>query len=206
MIIHAWAVGPLQVNCFLVGCEETKQAMLIDPGSDAELILQGIAQSGLTVKTIVNTHGHFDHIGANRQLVEKTGAELCMHAADVPLIDLALTQAALYGLETTQSPQPGRLLDEGDQVKVGQLTFDVTHIPGHSPGSICLYAEEHVFVGDVLFAGSVGRTDLPGGDFDLLISGIRSKLLVLPDETMVHSGHGPDTSIGREKQINPFIG
>jgi len=179
--------------------------MLVDPGSDAGLILREIEASGLTVQTIVNTHGHFDHIGANSQLVEATGVDLCMHAADLPLLDKALTQAALYGLKTTQSPQPDRLLEEGDVVEVGKLRFVVYHVPGHSEGSICLYADRHMFVGDVLFAGSVGRTDLPGGSFEQLIGGIRNKLLVLPDDTVVHPGHGPDTTIGREKQVNPFI-
>jgi len=206
MIIHAWPVGPLQVNCFLVGCEETREAMLVDPGSDAELILKGISDSGLKVRTIVNTHGHFDHIGANRKLVEETGAELCMHADDVPLIELAVSQAALYGLQTTESPQPTRLVAEGERIDVGRLHFDISHVPGHSAGSICLYGAGHLFAGDVLFAGSVGRTDLPGGNFEQLISGIRRKLLVLPDDTVVHCGHGPDTTIGREKQVNPFIG
>jgi len=206
MIVHAWPVGPLQVNCYLVGCETTRDALLIDPGSDPDLILKGIAEAGLSVRSIVNTHGHCDHIGANRRLVEETGAELCMHPDDVPLIERALEQAALYGLQTTQSPQPGRLLVEGDRVEVGKLSFEVFHVPGHSTGSICLHADGHVFVGDVLFAGSVGRTDLPGGNFEQLIAGIRSKLLVLPDETLVHPGHGPDTTIGREKQVNPFIG
>jgi glyoxylase-like metal-dependent hydrolase (beta-lactamase superfamily II) len=205
MIVETWPVGPLQVNCYLVGCPETMEAMLVDPGSDAETILAGIRDSGFKVRTIVNTHGHFDHIGANRPLVEATGAELCMHADDVPLIGQALTHAALYGLSTDESPLPDRLLCEGDVVRVGNLSFTVLHIPGHSAGSICLHGEGHLFVGDVLFAGSVGRTDLPGGSHELLIAGIKQKLLPLADETLVHTGHGPDTTIGLEKQVNPFL-
>ncbi|RMF43530.1 MAG: MBL fold metallo-hydrolase [Deltaproteobacteria bacterium] len=206
MIVETIPVGPLQVNACIVGCPATRKALLVDAGSDGAVLLDAIERLGLELELLVATHGHFDHIGGNRQVLDATGVPFAMHEADVPLVGQATTQAALYGLSTDESPLPTRLLAEGDQVRVGELVFDVLHVPGHSPGSICLVGQGHAFVGDVLFAGSIGRTDLPGGSYETLVAGIRSKLLVLPDETVVHSGHGPDTTIGREKQVNPFIG
>lgn len=206
MLIQTLAVGPLQVNCHLVGCQTTGEAMVIDPGDEPARILAALEDAGLTAKVVVNTHGHFDHIGGNRDLLAATGAELLLHADDLPLLQGAAVHAANYGLETTPSPQPTRLLVEGDTVQVGELSFSVLHVPGHSPGSICLLGEGHLFAGDVLFAGSIGRTDLPGGNHQQLIDGIRSKLLVLPAETVVHTGHGPDTTIGEERYSNPFCG
>jgi len=206
MLLHKLAVGPLQVNCFVVGCPQTRQAAVIDPGEDAERILQVVARENLEVCCIINTHGHFDHIGANHALVKATGAELMVHRDDAPLFAAASEHAELFGLTTTPSPEAQRLLDEGDEIDVGELRFRVLHVPGHSPGGICLHCQDHLFVGDVLFAGSVGRTDLPGGNHQQLIAGIRSKLLPLPDQTVVHTGHGPDTTIGQEKRHNPFVG
>jgi glyoxylase-like metal-dependent hydrolase (beta-lactamase superfamily II) len=204
--IFELSVGPLQVNCFVVACSATREALIIDPGEDGGRILELTEREGLKVVKVVNTHGHFDHLGANRQIVEATGAELLLHEADLPLLQRAEAHAGAYGLSVTPSPPPDRLLKQGDSVTLGDITFSVYLVPGHSPGSICLFAEGHLFVGDVLFAGSVGRTDLPGGDFDALYEGIRSQLFKLPDETIVHPGHGPDTTIGRERQGNPFVG
>jgi len=199
-LIERLGVGPLQVNCFLVACPTTRAALVVDPGDEAARILAAIEAHQFKVTTIVNTHGHFDHIGGNQELVAATGAELLLHRDDLPLLQNARRHAETYGLSVKPSPAPDR------QLQVGSLTFKVLHVPGHSPGSICLQCEGHLFVGDVLFAGSVGRTDLPGGDHDALIEGIREKLLCLPDATLVHTGHGPDTTIGREKQANPFVG
>ena len=129
-----------------------------------------------------------------------------LHAADLPLLQNARSHAEVYGLTVAPSPAPDRLLDQGDTFEVGEHSFSVFHVPGHSPGGICLLSNGHLFVGDVLFAGSIGRTDLPGGDFDALVEGVRERLFSLPDETIVHPGHGPDTTIGQERRMNPFVG
>lgn len=205
MRIEPIVVGPLQVNCYLLLCEETGQAAVVDPGADAESILQAVKEADCEVVMIINTHGHFDHIGANKQIKEATGAELLIHADDVQLLSQAGLHASVYGLSVEESPMPDRLMAEGDILQIGNLAVKVLHVPGHSPGSVCLHVENSLIVGDVLFAESIGRTDLPGGDHQLLINGIREKLLVMADDTVVHPGHGPDTSIGHEKRSNPFV-
>jgi len=206
LLVHQLSVGPLQVNCFVVACQRTREAMVIDPGDDGPRILQLAESNGYQVKKIVNTHEHFDHISANQPVKEATGAVLMMHEADLPLLQNARNHAQAYGLTVSPSPDPDKFLNEGDVFSVGEHSFSIFHVPGHSPGSICLLSDGHLFVGDVLFAGSIGRTDLPGGDFDALVEGVREKLFRLPAETIVHPGHGPDTTIGREKQMNPFVG
>lgn len=206
MLIETLVVGPLQVNCFIVGCEMTRKAAVIDPGDEGERILAALERAGLQLEMIVNTHGHFDHAGGNLLLMERTGAQLLIHELDLPLLRRATVHAAAYGLPATPSPEPTRTVTGGETLVVGSVKLEVLHVPGHSPGGICLLADGHLFSGDALFAGSVGRTDLPGGDHDTLIEGIRRRLLVLPDTTEVHPGHGPDTTIGREKAANPFVG
>ena len=205
MILDTLPTGPLEVNCYIIGCEETRKAAVIDPGGNVEQILQRLQHHQLALAMIINTHGHFDHIGGNRALLAATAAELFIHQDDRQLLDYAEEHAAAYGLQVETSPPPTRELIDGEILSVGELSLQVIHTPGHSPGGICLYVNDCLLVGDTLFAGSIGRTDLPGGDHQLLISGIKEKLLPLPEETRVCPGHGPMTTIGDEKQHNPFL-
>ena len=205
MIVKALTVGPLMENCFIVGCEETKQAVVIDPGDEADRILEEIQKLQLTLKYIINTHGHFDHVGANKGLKEATGAEILIHPLDAPMLGSISASAASFGLQGVDSPPADQTIQEGDTVSFGNITFQIFDTPGHTPGGISLYTDEHVFVGDALFAGSIGRTDFPGGDYDTLIASIRERLYILPDEVVVYTGHGPETTIGREKRSNPFV-
>lgn len=205
MIIQKLEVGPIMANCFILGCEHTKEAIIVDPGDDADRILMALAKAELKAKYLVNTHGHFDHVGANKRMKEVTGALICIHPGDEPMLTELSRSAAMFGLSAENSPPADLLLNDGDEVEFGEITLKIIHTPGHSPGGICLYTEGHLFAGDTLFAGSIGRTDLPGGDYDTLIASIKTKLLGLPDDTMVYTGHGPETSIANEKRMNPFL-
>lgn len=185
-------VGELETNCYLVWDEKGKlphEAIVIDPGAEGERILEAIKQYSLKIIYIVNTHCHPDHIGANDFIKQKTGAELLIHSADLFLLEDSLVNLS-----------PKRLLKEGDKIELGSFALEVLHTPGHTPGSISLYLKEEnlLFSGDTLFAGGIGRTDLPGGNFKHLENSIRQKLLKFPDETVVYPGHGPETSIGKE--------
>jgi len=207
MIFETLTVGYLGVNCFILGCTDTKDGVVVDPGDDAGAILEVISNLGLSVKYVVNTHGHFDHVGGNRGIVEATGAELLVHGGDVPYLQRAASSATMYGLLAENSPPPGRLLEDGMIIEFGSCRIRVLHTPGHTPGGCSLYLEGEgkVLTGDTLFADSVGRTDLPGGSHETLIASIRGKLLTLPDETVVYPGHGPETTIGRERRENPYL-
>lgn len=206
MIIKILPVGPIMANCFILGCEKTKDAVVIDPGDEAETILSSLAESELKLKFIINTHGHFDHTGANKKVKDATGAPILIHPLDAPMLKRISASAAAWGLFAEDSPPPDRTLEDGDTISFGEITLHVIHTPGHSPGGISLYTDGSVFVGDTLFAGSIGRTDLPGGNFDTLISAIRKKLFMLEDHVRVFTGHGPETTIGEEKLFNPFAG
>lgn len=205
MIIKKLEVGPIMANCFIVGCETTKEAAVIDPGDDADRILMELAKSDLKVKYLINTHGHFDHVGANKRMKEVTGAQLAIHPGDEPLLEQLSQSAMMFGLSAENSPPADISLNDGDTISFGQITLKVIHTPGHSRGGVCLYTKGHLFAGDTLFAGSIGRTDLDGGDYDTLIASIKNHLLPLDDDTIVYTGHGPETTIGNEKRMNPFL-
>lgn len=206
MKVETYRVGPMDNGVYLVIDEATQHAALVDPSFESEFILDIIRERGLTLDWILNTHGHYDHVINNAFFKRETGALLAIHASDVPFLENMRGQAMWLGIKHVEdSPPPDRLLEEGDVVPVGNLHLRVRHTPGHSPGGITFVVENVALVGDVLFAGGIGRTDLPGGDAETLFHSIRTQLFTLPDETIVLPGHGPSTTIGHEKRTNPFL-
>ena len=206
MIIKMLTVGPIMANCFVLGCEDTHEAAVIDPGDEPDRILHALAESNLTVKLIINTHGHFDHVGANKRLKEVTAAPILIHPLDAPMLNQLAKSAAAWGMSADNSPPPDRELQDGDEVIFGKITLKVLHTPGHTRGGISLHTDHEVFVGDTLFAGSIGRTDFPGGSFETLRESIQQKLFTLSDDIKVYPGHNQPTTIGVEKRTNPFVG
>ncbi|MDX9870987.1 MAG: MBL fold metallo-hydrolase [Clostridia bacterium] len=198
-------VGFIGANCYIVYDEETKEALVIDPGEEGEKICTEIQKKDLQVKYIVNTHGHGDHIGANGYVKEVTGAVLAIHREDAPMLTDAAKNMSLYMPVRTNGPAADLLLKDGDTLEVGKMIFTVLHTPGHSRGGICLVSGKACFSGDTLFQYSIGRTDLPGGSYPELISSITDKLLALDENTTVFPGHGGKTTIGAEKSGNPFL-
>ncbi|HBO84190.1 MAG: MBL fold metallo-hydrolase [Deltaproteobacteria bacterium GWC2_42_11] len=205
MILEQLVVGPLDVNCYLVGDDIIKDAVCIDPGGDADVIYGAIKKVGLQIRYIINTHGHFDHTGGNELLKQKTGASIAIHKDDVSLFDEAASHATFFGISSETPPKPDMFLNEGDIIRVGRLEIKVIHTPGHTKGGVSLFLDNVLFTGDTLFAGSVGRTDFPGGSLEQLISSIKNKLLPLGDSVVVYPGHGPTTTIGKEKKHNTFL-
>ena len=206
MIVKGLAVGPIMANCFILGCEETREAVVIDPGDEAERILSLVSELDLGVRYILNTHGHFDHVAGNKKVKEATRAGIMIHPLDAPMLDQLSASAAAWGLSAENSPAPERTLEDGDTVNFGNIVLKVIHTPGHTPGGISFSTDRYVFVGDTLFAGSIGRTDFAGGDYGTLISSIKNRLFALDDDVTVFTGHGPETTIGWEKRTNPFVG
>lgn len=203
MRVRRLSLGALETNCWVVDDGAGGPAVVIDPADDATAVLDVLG--GTPVAAIVLTHGHFDHLGGAGDLVAATGALLMVHEEDAPFITTAAgTGGLLFGFDHS-APHADRMLVEGDVVEAGGIALRVLHTPGHTPGCICLYAPGHLFSGDTLFAGSVGRTDFPRGDGRALQRSIATQIATLPDETEVHPGHGPDTTIGRERRINPFF-
>lgn len=205
MTIESFVVGPLDNNVYLVVDDATGKAAIIDPGIESESILESIGEQQWELVYVINTHGHFDHIYADAYYQAETGAALLIHEADVPALSAQIRQAEWFGVMAPTIPTPDQLLSDGDQIAIGETVFTVLHTPGHSPGGICLYSGGVLFSGDTLFAGSVGRTDMPGGDYEALMRSIRNKLLPLPDATAVYPGHGSGTTIGVERARNPFL-
>lgn len=201
MEILSFQLTPFMMNCFVI--RDRDEAIIVDPGETEPALLQAI--SDCRVRAIVNTHGHCDHCGGNAELMARTGAPLLCHREELPLLRTIQQQGAMFGVQCAPSPEPTGFLAEGDTVPVGAATLAVLHTPGHSPGHIALLGDGFVIAGDVLFAGSIGRTDLPGGSHPQLLDSIRTKLLTLPDATVVYCGHGPSTTIGEERRTNPFL-
>lgn len=207
MDIDIISVGPIQTNSYLVTCRQTREALLVDPGWEDDTIQEAIDRRDAHVRYVVNTHAHWDHIGGNARYVESTGAPLLMHEIDLPLLHQR-GGAALWDIPLRPSPEPDRFLDEGDVLEVGGLRFAILFTPGHTPGHISLYEAEHgvLLDGDVLFRRGIGRTDLPGGDQDALYHSIRNVLFALPADVVVYPGHGEPTTIGEERDLNPWLG
>ena len=206
MIIETLPVGALETNCYLVGCEQTQLGAVIDPGGDAADILAAVEQKGLTLKYVLLTHAHFDHIGAVAEIVQATRAPVAMHPNDLPLLR-ARGGAALFGVFMRPSPDPDIELADDQVIEVGTLRLRVLHTPGHTPGHVTFYEAKAraAFDGDVLFQQGIGRTDFPGSSFQQLMNSIRNKLFILPDDTTIYPGHGPATTVGDEKRYNPFL-
>lgn len=207
MIFHYLETGPLMVNCYILGDPATGEALVVDPGGDAPRILALLAEKKLALKRILITHAHFDHVGANADLVKATGAVIYVHPAEKALLPAMAKMAEAFGMRQDPSPPAGGDLNDGETVQLGKISLKVLHTPGHSPGGVCFYQADakRVIVGDTLFQFSVGRSDFPGADHQTLITSIREKLLPLGDEVQVFPGHGPPTTIGRERKFNPFL-
>jgi hydroxyacylglutathione hydrolase len=207
VILEYLTVGPFQENSYILGDESSNEAILIDPGHEPERILDRVAELGVEVLSIVNTHAHIDHVGGVNRIQEKLGVPFRLHRGDLPLLNALPQQATMFGLPPIQVPRVDSYLTEGERFTVGKIDVLVMETPGHSPGHITLVVnEKDLIVGDVLFAGSVGRTDLPGGNYETLFRSIRDRLFPLGDDCVVWPGHGPTTTIGEEKRSNPFVG
>lgn len=208
MILKTLTVGPFMANCYVVGSKTGGEGMIIDPGAEPDAILNTVSETGLDIKLIVATHSHIDHVGAVKQIMAKTGAAFAIHeAAGQGEVGEELSRylEEIMGESLPKTPPPDRLLKDRDIIRIGDLQFTILHVPGHSPGDIALSGHGIIFTGDTLFQFGIGRTDLPGGNYAQLMNGIFTKLMALPDETIVYSGHGPHSTIGTERKGNPFL-
>ena len=198
-------LGPFLANCFLIRTEGQRQALVIDPGFEWQRIEEALAEWQSDPAAILLTHGHVDHVAGVGPLVRAHSLPVYLHPADLPLYEAAPAQAAAFGLELEPPPPPSETLTDGESLHLAGVHLDVSHAPGHSPGGVVLAGSGRAFVGDCVFAGSIGRTDLPGGDTATLLDSIRERILTLPGDTILHSGHGPDTTVDREAGSNPFL-
>jgi glyoxylase-like metal-dependent hydrolase (beta-lactamase superfamily II) len=198
-------VGPLETNCYLFYCSKTRECAVIDPGAEAEKIFEAISSLNLKPIIILNTHGHVDHTGANLDLKERYQVPIAIHPGDLPLLEEYLQLEFGLMLGARPAPAPDRLLADGEKIVIGETFLQVIHSPGHSPGSVCFYADHLLFAGDTLFCGGVGPTDLPGGSWKDLAHSLKARVMTLPDETVVLPGHGPKTTIGEERESNPYL-
>lgn len=206
MKIRTIAVGPLQANCYIVIDEATKAAAIIDPGDDINMVIETVRDSGANVKEILLTHGHFDHAFAVGELQKTFDVDMRIHEADVVQLEGSLDVGVMfYDVSSYQKPKIGPFLTDGETISLGETELNVIHTPGHSEGSVCFLSGDVVFTGDTLFAGGIGRSDFPGGSSETLMNSISEKLLTLPDETVIYPGHGSQSTIGDERETNPWI-
>ncbi|MFQ6069141.1 MAG: MBL fold metallo-hydrolase [Candidatus Aminicenantales bacterium] len=205
MEYEAVIVGALETNCYLVYCEETRECAIVDPGADPQRIFSAISSRELKPVVILNTHGHIDHIGANRDMKDRFGVPLRIHAADSSMLGGEQSLELSLLLQAKASPHADSFFEEGEVIEIGKSSLEILHTPGHSPGSVSFVGDGFVLSGDTLFSGGVGRTDLPGGDWQELMHSLEDKILTMPEKTVVLPGHGPSTTVGREKVSNPFI-
>jgi len=208
MIQKTFTVGPLQCNCTILACERTLEAVLIDPGDEPQKIIEHLDRLGVAVKYLLHTHAHFDHIGGTQGVRAHTSAPVCLHSGDQMIYEMLPQQGKMFGMNFDPAPPIEKFLVDEETLRFGDHEIQVIHTPGHSPGGVCFKltgGEETLFSGDSLFQGSIGRTDLWGGDYEQLITSIKKRLLVLDDDIRVFPGHGPSTLIGKEKRNNPFL-
>lgn len=204
--IQTNTVGPIAVNCYLVGDPESKRAIVIDPGAEPERILADIDSGGWNVASIVATHAHFDHVLAVEEVKKATGAQFLLHPNEVVALERVPEVALRWlGIDADTPPQPDRMIVEGDLIEIGDFSLSVAETPGHSPGGICLIGDGEAFVGDIVFEGSIGRTDFPGSDYETLMKSIGERILPLEGSTVLYPGHGPPTTVARERNSNPFF-
>lgn len=202
-------VGMFMSNCIIVSCSKTSEGIVVDAGAEAETILYTVKNAGVKVKAVVSTHAHIDHVSALAEVADELKVPAYMHVDDYPVYERVEAAAMMYGLEPPEQMEISKYIEDGETMRVGELTAEFVHAPGHSPGSVCIVFRDElpprVISGDVLFKGSIGRTDLPGGNFDVIMNTLKTVFLPLPDETVVYPGHGPETTIGEEKLTNPFL-
>lgn len=205
MILECMVAGPLEVGCFIVGCEKSKEVVIIDPGGNSDNIMQKLKSNGFKPVYILATHGHFDHIGGVAELQKIIDCKFLLNKNDLDLVEHIPEQALFFGFNVSDIPKVDGGLDQDDIIKVGDVEIKVIETPGHTPGSVSLLTNNSIFVGDTVFQGSIGRTDLPGGSYETLINSVKEKLFVLDDSTVLYPGHGPSTTLLHEKKYNPFL-